>query len=65
MGSFAEVKAVFGSVDQVGDRLVFNVRGHAYRLIFGVEYRRGILFIKFIGTHTEYDRIDPKTVELK
>lgn len=44
-------------------RVVFNIKGNNYRLIVAVAYRFGALYIKFIGTHAEYDAIDAETVE--
>ena len=44
-----------------GGRVVFNILGNKYRLVTKVEYRLGLIFIKFIGTHREYDRIDANT----
>jgi mRNA interferase HigB len=60
----ADIKAMFGtSVDFVGDnRVVFDVGGNKYRLIVHVAYPFGRVLIKFIGTHADYDRIDPETV---
>ena len=43
-------------------RLVFNIKGNNYRLVADVHYNSGILFIRFIGTHAEYNKIDAKTV---
>lgn len=40
------------------NRVVFNIRGNNYRLIVGVAYQLGVLYIKFVGTHAEYDKID-------
>lgn len=45
-------------------RVVFNVKGHDYRLVVAVAYRFGAVYVKFIGTHAEYDRIDADTVEM-
>ena len=45
------------------DRVVFNIKGNAYRLVVAVDYRRGIVFIKWLGTHAAYDKIDVKTVK--
>ena len=45
-----------------GDRVVFNVKGNTYRLIVAVDYQHGIVFIRFIGTHAEYDRIQAEEV---
>ncbi len=44
------------------DRVVFNIKGNAYRLITAVDYERQIVFVKWIGTHADYDKIDAKTV---
>jgi len=45
------------------DRVIFNIKGNDYRLVTAVDYRRGKVFIKFIGTHAEYDKIDALTVK--
>lgn len=61
---FADVKAKFGSADVVANnRVIFDIGGNKYRLIAKVAYQVGIVYIKFIGTHKEYDRIDAATVE--
>ena len=44
------------------DRVVFNLKGNSYRLVVAVDYERQIIFIKWIGTHTAYDKLDVKTV---
>ena len=44
-------------------RVVFNIKGNDCRLIVAAAYRFGALYIKFIGTHAEYDAIDAETVE--
>jgi mRNA interferase HigB len=46
-----------------GDRVVFNIKGNAYRMVVAVDYRRASLFIKWIGPHAEYDKIDVKSIE--
>ena len=40
------------------NRVVFNVKGNDYRLVAAVHYNRGMMYIRFIGTHREYDRVD-------
>lgn len=45
------------------NRVVFNIKGNDYRLIVAVAYRFQAVYIKFIGTHAEYGRIDAATVE--
>ena len=46
-----------------GERVVFNIKGNDYRLVVAIDYEKGIVWIKWIGTHAEYDRIDVRTVE--
>lgn len=60
----AEVERAFGAaVDFVGDnRLIFDIAGNRYRLVVHVAYRFRRVLIKFVGTHAEYDRIDPESV---
>lgn len=58
-----DVKARYRSADVLpGNRVVFNIRGNRYRLVVKVNYAAGIVFIRFIGTHAEYDRIDAENV---
>ena len=45
------------------DRVVFNIKGNDYRLVVAVNYRHQIVFVKWIGTHADYDHIDVKTVK--
>ena len=56
----ADVKAVFGTADFLqGNRVVFDIKGNAYRLIAQVKYAPlCLVYIRFVGTHAEYDRID-------
>lgn len=46
------------------NRVVFNIKGNDYRLVAEINYEHGWLFIKFIGTHEEYDKIDANTINL-
>ena len=59
-----DVKRQFGAtVDFVGDnRVIFDLGGNKYRLIVHVSYAFGRLLVKFVGTHADYDRVDPETV---
>ena len=43
-------------------RVIFNIKGNDYRLVAALQYRVGVLVIRFFGTHGEYDRIDAETV---
>lgn len=61
--SFHEVKQTFGSADVIrGNRAVFNIKGNKYRLIVKVNYDWKIVYIRFIGTHAEYDKVNAETV---
>ena len=62
-GSMADVRRQFPSADRVGDRLVFNIKGNHYRLIVAYDFPRKTLFIKWFGTHADYDKLDVATVE--
>jgi mRNA interferase HigB len=60
----AEIKRQFGgAVDFVADnRVIFDLGGNKYRLIVHISFEFGRVLVKFIGTHAEYDRINPETV---
>ncbi|WP_225444312.1 type II toxin-antitoxin system HigB family toxin [Pseudomarimonas arenosa] len=59
-----DIRDRYASASFVGrNRVVFNIKGNDYRLIVAVAYRFQAVYIKFIGTHAEYDRIDAATVE--
>ena len=59
----AAVKADYRNASFLaGNRVCFNIAGNKYRLIVKVNYRRRVLFIRFIGTHAEYDKIDGHTI---
>jgi len=60
----ADVKRRYATASIVGsDRVAFNVKGNDYRLIVAVDFEKAILWIKWIGTHKAYDRIDASKVE--
>lgn len=59
----ANVKAQFRSADFVGDnRVIFDIGGNKYRLVVHVAYPFRRVLVKFVGTHAEYDRINPEAV---
>jgi mRNA interferase HigB len=58
-----ERKTVYASASIVArDRVVFDIKGNTYRLVVRVNYHYRIMYIRFIGTHTEYDAINVKEV---
>jgi mRNA interferase HigB len=58
-----EVKEIFASASILGDnRVVFNVKGNKYHLIVKFNYKYGWAWIRFIGTHADYDRINAETI---
>jgi mRNA interferase HigB len=58
-GSLADVRRTFNSVDYVGnDRFVFNIKGNKYRLVALIFFDVRTVYIRFIGTHAAYDKID-------
>lgn len=54
--NLSEVRQTFGPTDVVGDKTVFNIKGNAYRLIVYIRYDQGIIYIKDLLTHAEYDK---------
>lgn len=59
----SDVLQDFPDADPIkNNRVVFNIAGNKYRLIVQMSYPRQWVFIKFIGTHAEYDRIEAATV---
>jgi len=59
-----DIKDQYANASIIGkNRVVFNIRGNRYRLIVAVAYQLGAIYIKFIGTHSEYDQINAETIE--
>ncbi|WP_411885267.1 type II toxin-antitoxin system HigB family toxin [Polaromonas sp. YR568] len=59
----AEVKSAYRNASFVaGNRVVFNIKGNDYRLVVAMHYNRQIAYIRFIGTHRQYDQIDASKV---
>lgn len=61
--NFADVKKSFNSVDMVGNQhYVFNIKGNHHRLVVVIKFTIKWVYIRFIGTHKEYDQIDCSTI---
>lgn len=58
-----EIKTRYPSADILpGNRVVFNIKGNSYRLVVKIHYNTSIVFIRFVGTHADYDKIDATTI---
>lgn len=61
--TLADIKQTFNSVDYVGNqRYVFNIKGNDDRLVVVIQFKPQFVYIRFIGTHAEYDKIDCSTI---
>lgn len=61
--SLADMRKDFNSVDYVGNqRYVFNINGNHYRLVVAVKLIPSLVYVRFVGTHDEYDKIDVSTI---
>ncbi len=61
--SLSDLKALYRNASLlINNRVVFNIKGNRYRLVAAIHYSAGIVFVRFIGTHQEYDRIDAETI---
>ena len=61
--SFNDMRLDFNSVDYVGNQhYVFNIKGNNYRLIVAVKFTPELVYIRFVGTHQEYERIDVSNI---
>jgi len=62
-GSPNDVKRDFGNASILKDgRVVFNIAGNKYRLVVWINYAYRVVYIRFIGTHAQYDKIDVQTI---
>jgi mRNA interferase HigB len=62
--SSADVKARYRTASIISsERVVFNIKGNDYRLVVAIDYEKGIVWIKWIGSHAAYDKIDARNVE--
>jgi mRNA interferase HigB len=60
----AEVRRLYATASIVSaDRIVFNIKGNSYRLVVSVDFEKSIVWIKWLGNHRDYDRIDVATVD--
>lgn len=58
-----DIKDLFKNASIIANnRVVFNIAGNKYRLVVEIQYQAGIVWVKFLGTHAEYDKIDVETV---
>lgn len=58
-----ELKQLYKNASIVGKgRVVFNIKGNAYRLVVSIDYEFQVIFIRFIGTHEQYDKINAKMI---
>ena len=61
----ADIKAQYRSASVLKKRrVVFNIKGNDYRLIVAIAYRLQVVYVKFVGTHKEYDAIDAETIDM-
>jgi mRNA interferase HigB len=61
--NIADIKGTFNNVDYVGnDRYVFNIKGNEFRLVALIHFNHRTVYIRFVGVHTEYDKIDCSTI---
>jgi mRNA interferase HigB len=61
--STKDIKRIYPTASFLTDnRVVFNIKGNKYRLIVKINYKYGMVWIRFVGTHSQYDRVNAKTV---
>jgi len=58
-----DVKDTYRSASFIANkRVIFNIKGNHYRIVIAIKYRYGVVYIRFVGTHSEYDKIDATTI---
>ena len=61
----ADIKSQYRSASVLKNRrVVFNIKGNDYRLIVAVAYKLQVVYVKFVGTHREYDAVDAETIDM-
>jgi mRNA interferase HigB len=58
----ADMKEKYRSASIVGERVVFNIKGNTYRLVVWINYPFKVVYVRFVGTHEEYDAINVREV---
>ncbi len=59
----ADIKALYASASVVtADRVVFNIKGNDYRLVTAIDFEKAIVFVKWIGSHKDYDKINVREI---
>jgi mRNA interferase HigB len=59
----SDIKEAYRNASFISNkRVVFNIKGNDYRLVVLVRYDKGLMFVRFVGTHAQYDKIDVLTV---
>ena len=62
--SSADVRRLYATASVVSaERIVFNIKGNSYRLVIAADFAKSIVWIKWLGTHKDYDRIDVRQVK--
>ena len=62
IGRLKALRQCFVVADFGEGNVVFNIKGNTYRLVAWIDYEYKVIFIRFIGTHKQYDKIDAKTI---
>jgi mRNA interferase HigB len=64
--STKDIKANYPSASFLNDnRVIFNIKGNSYRLIVKINYKYKVVWIRFVGTHAQYDRIDAASIKIE
>ena len=59
----SDIKAAYRHASLIAnERVVFNIKGNDYRLVMLVRFGQGLMFIRFVGSHSQYNKIDVSTI---